>query len=671
MIKNSLIKKIIILVCILSVFTNIALAETGFSAVEEANSSIISLPSNGVKGQVNVGVSGNAKTNVAKDSWATSLDGWSSPDDSIVDNKYRLTKAGDTLGYRDITDKIDMTKNYLITIYGAAVSDTDGSNFDLWKNSASVKVKASDTLTKTQSARLGIIVQSSEIADATDFKLYLNHKGSGYSEFNQFFIQEITVEEYTEGLDALMTKYPYRTEGTKSTVCAIRLKSIGKNLFDGELESGSFNITTGAKETNATVYRSKIYTRIPNQQLKLITNSTGNVRRFYYDVNKNFISTELGAATETITPPSNAYYIMVHSDGFDLNSDIMVTTDTTATTFEKYTLSTSYIYAEDENGNVIEKHSLPNGVKDEVSGGKLYKRTKKYTLQSGDITALTTTNTNVDYVTISKPIDYISYNVQSTINNAIWDKGYTHASNFLGDSTDAVNTWTAQGSSTNFLIGVPKGTYADLASAQSDLAGASYTYQLATPIVYENGEGGFSITGSLESYDGDTTIMVDPYLKKSYTTYSGTITLDYPIESINKLLILQDGIFVDIPGTLSSDGKTITVSGAGTYQVEGVIKSEEHAGQQLIVTYPLNTAASIKSIGDLANDNAALISDHEWKLLYIADDFIALELSLSQQGTTAARPVNPNSGDMYFDTDLGKPIWHNGTNWIDATATIV
>lgn len=44
-------------------------------------------------------------------------------------------------------------------------------------------------------------------------------------------------------------------------------------------------------------------------------------------------------------------------------------------------------------------------------------------------------------------------------------------------------------------------------------------------------------------------------------------------------------------------------------------------------------------------------------------------------GTTAARPaIDQKIGQFYFDTDLGAtglPIWWDGTNWIDASGTVV
>jgi hypothetical protein len=40
-------------------------------------------------------------------------------------------------------------------------------------------------------------------------------------------------------------------------------------------------------------------------------------------------------------------------------------------------------------------------------------------------------------------------------------------------------------------------------------------------------------------------------------------------------------------------------------------------------------------------------------------------------GTTADRPVSPKIGHYYFDTDINKPIWFNGTDYTDSAGTIV
>lgn len=46
--------------------------------------------------------------------------------------------------------------------------------------------------------------------------------------------------------------------------------------------------------------------------------------------------------------------------------------------------------------------------------------------------------------------------------------------------------------------------------------------------------------------------------------------------------------------------------------------------------------------------------------------------SVVNSGETAARPTKILwVGRTYFDTDLGKPIWYDGTNWVDATGLVV
>lgn len=40
-------------------------------------------------------------------------------------------------------------------------------------------------------------------------------------------------------------------------------------------------------------------------------------------------------------------------------------------------------------------------------------------------------------------------------------------------------------------------------------------------------------------------------------------------------------------------------------------------------------------------------------------------------GNTASRPTDVNTGFMYYDNSLAKPIWFDGTNWRDATGTVV
>jgi hypothetical protein len=53
------------------------------------------------------------------------------------------------------------------------------------------------------------------------------------------------------------------------------------------------------------------------------------------------------------------------------------------------------------------------------------------------------------------------------------------------------------------------------------------------------------------------------------------------------------------------------------------------------------------------------------------DSVINLLLTPSA-GDTASRPTNGlQIGQQYFDTTINRPIWWDGTNWINAAGTIV
>jgi hypothetical protein len=63
------------------------------------------------------------------------------------------------------------------------------------------------------------------------------------------------------------------------------------------------------------------------------------------------------------------------------------------------------------------------------------------------------------------------------------------------------------------------------------------------------------------------------------------------------------------------------------------------------------------------------------RLYFNQVDNFAQSIALPDAGITANRPVtNVQIGQFYFDTSLGangKPIWYNGTIWIDASGTAV
>lgn len=483
--------------------------------------SIFHLPANAVaNGQINASVFGVTATNLAKDSWATSLDGWSASGSlhSIVNGKYRVDRTGVSIGegQRDITNRLDKTKHYLITAHMSA-SGADGSFVRLYGNTATIK--QTETINAGQSKRVGLIVSPAEFGANTNFTLRMYTVANAVTETHQFFIQEISAEEYALGLTALMQRYSYRTEGTKSTVSDCRLQSVGKNLFDDQkfvekakkhsgttfttfdgediiqimpsgltfvpirLIEGIFNKNQqytisflGRKISNDTSVRFRFnYTDGTSSDSQSITNQTAYTHR-------TGIS-ELGKTISFISIASG-------TPGGIYAKEVQLELGNTATPYEPFKLAEQFISAGDD------LRSVPNGTKDEVSDGKHIKRiSEPLILQTSSITNFQTDFTNFDRVAIHYPTltGWAVPDIQGWSNDTVTGKvlisGFTEKARV--DSVENVNTFFTN-SNGNIGLCLPKGLYADLAQAQSALAGTTLNYQLAeeietelTPVVRE------------------------------------------------------------------------------------------------------------------------------------------------------------------------------------------
>ncbi len=86
----------------------------------------------------------------------------------------------------------------------------------------------------------------------------------------------------------------------------------------------------------------------------------------------------------------------------------------------------------------------------------------------------------------------------------------------------------------------------------------------------------------------------------------------------------------------------ISISTQGNYTING---------QPLITGYAVNGPTKLLFILDVDNQN--------WTMHHIATN--------PPFNTTANRPLNPKNGEQYFDSTVGKPIWFNGTIWVDSS----
>jgi hypothetical protein len=60
------------------------------------------------------------------------------------------------------------------------------------------------------------------------------------------------------------------------------------------------------------------------------------------------------------------------------------------------------------------------------------------------------------------------------------------------------------------------------------------------------------------------------------------------------------------------------------------------------------------------------------RLYFNQIDNFTQNVTVPPSGITADRPTEQlQIGQYYFDTTIGRPIWYNGTNWINAAGTVV
>jgi hypothetical protein len=327
---------------------------------------------------------------------------------------------------------------------------------------------------------------------------------------------------------------------TKSTVGAMRIKSVGKNLFDGKWELGAFHGTTGALFPATDRIRVKNFIKVkPNTAYSLTISGTGGNAVVGYDINKNNVYPIKGSSLLYIYSTSQTYIGFITGENVHYLKFMTLTTDfnTTAqleegvvlTAYEPYTESTQYL------PNVGELRSLPNGTKDEirVSDGKLIKKIKEYVLQASDITQIYTNASQVNYVWIKKPLDFIYYDSTSSNGEQAFNvegyKNYVYGSGY--DNIENIGCIGSSGHNNYFYLITSK-EMATLEQARAELVGKALNYQLATPI-----EIPIQTSGSLVSYPSGT-VYIEPFVADAgiYTDKMSVLHQDLPIKVLEKLL---------------------------------------------------------------------------------------------------------------------------------------
>jgi len=358
-------------------------------------------------------------------------------------------------------------------------------------------------------------------------------------EFFALNLTQLGLEDKTA--DEINEMFPYYFEGTKSTVSAIRLKSVGKNLFDNlKLEVGGMSHDTGKPLPDTTRSRLKDFLNIrPNTSYILSAKdrviSSDITRIYFYNRDKAYIGSS--SSKSFITPIDARYFKFLNQSTNDINIKYQLEEGTVATPYEPYKESVAYITAKDEEGNIIELNSLPNGVVDRIyqgTDGKWYleKNIEEYILQESDIDRLNTNFSNVDIVYIKKPKNSIDY---GSVGNFGWTNwiGFNHKNITITDLEENIGYYTDSkpGAPNDIVYYTEKGYYNNLEEAKADLAGTQLIYQLAEPIVTP-----INVSGNLISYPSGT-VYIEPFVADAgiYTDKMEVLYSDLPIKALEKI----------------------------------------------------------------------------------------------------------------------------------------
>ena len=165
--------------------------------------------------------------------------------------------------------------------------------------------------------------------------------------------------------------------------------SKNKNLFEGEVEQGFINQSTGENINWMEYWRTKDYIQCKPQTIyhsnfvyKGITDTSCT---FFYDKNKNFISM---AWSNPCTTPKECYFIRLAGQGEKVTLNRLDVSELNNITLYEQNKSDTYIPPKYHKTEILLKEPLrrlPNGVYDEIVCNKLIRRVGRVVLDGTEI----------------------------------------------------------------------------------------------------------------------------------------------------------------------------------------------------------------------------------------------------------------------------------------------
>jgi hypothetical protein len=379
-----------------------------------------------------------------------------------------------------------------------------------WTNLAGAGDTSPQTVENLDAAKTYLLINSegaNVTIDTVDTPTPVKLTGATSFDFGwasgEIALYELSTEEATLEASVLGQKYHY-VSGTKSTN-SVRVKSVGKNLFDVKSCEGKTGwqvdpvrvIGTGIEVSgyipSGVGYAYIPYKLKPNTQYTISYNAINNqgatpalgIRNSNNEqisaINgsgkkqKTFMTDSVGSGSflfysAALPVPDAGVYTTIYND-------IQLEPGTVATEYEPYKESIV-------NVNLPEPlRSVPNGVKDEirVSGGKAeyIQRTRKYVLQESDIVTVGDVTTTISIAVIRDFTDSVAYLDLSI--SPVRLGNMPQIENMSSNYTEANIGAFFTASSGRIGVIMPFGT--TLTQAREQLTGTPLTYQLEQPII--------------------------------------------------------------------------------------------------------------------------------------------------------------------------------------------
>ena len=188
---------------------------------------------------------------------------------------------------------------------------------------------------------LSCYARSSDGATLASYSWNTSPENKGFgkltTEFKRYSYTFLTLSSSANGI-----RFEQSSSGTTIEICGLQLEEgkiehpnvpygsrylineiTGKNKFDGLIEIGGYNVNTGQLVANNNQLRNKNIIKVePNTTYTFSLSSskiTEQPRYFFYDKDKNFLSSIVPTDGSRIETPDNCYYLNWHSSALKTN----------------------------------------------------------------------------------------------------------------------------------------------------------------------------------------------------------------------------------------------------------------------------------------------------------------------------------------------------------------